>query len=134
MKDKNLLRFLLPSFGGAGGGLFLLFLAFNAFAQTPQSFNYQAIIRDAQGTVLSNKPVQLRLSILKATATGAVEYSETQDKTTDQYGLVTLAVGTGSVVSGVFNQINWGANGSKFLKTELATNGNFGSVTILAVK
>lgn len=100
--------------------LFVLFLGLtlSAGAQTPQAFNYQGIARDNKGNAITNKNISLRLSILSGSATGTAEYVETHAVTTDAFGLFTLPVGGGSVVSGSFSNISWGAN-TKFLKVEM---------------
>jgi hypothetical protein len=93
-------------------------------AQTPQSFSYQAVARDASGNPLSTKPVGLQLSILDGSATGTLVYAETFIILTNNQGLFTVSVGAGTVVTGSFAGINW-ATGSKYLKTELdPTGGN----------
>ena len=89
-------------------------------AQVPKSFNYQAVARDASGNVLANKTVALRLSILDVSATGTALYIETQNPTTNQFGLFSIQIG-GVVQSGVFANVNWAAN-SKFLKVEMDGN------------
>ncbi len=99
-----------------------LLMAAGVFAQTPQSFNYQAIARDGSGNLLANKPIGLQLSILDGSATGAVVYAETFSLTTNDLGLFTLGVGTGTVVSGSFSVISW-STGSKYLRTELDPTG-----------
>jgi hypothetical protein len=95
-----------------------LLAAVAVFGQIPQSFNYQAIARDGSGNVLANKPVGLQLTILDGSATGAVLYAETFSLTTNEFGLFTLGVGTGTVANGSFSGISWPI-GSKYLKTEL---------------
>lgn len=101
----------------------LLTLLFSAsFSQAPQKFNYQAVARSAAGTVLANQNINIRLSILEGSASGTASYVETQQATTNQFGLFSLQVGTGTVTSGTFSNINWG-NGSKFLKTEFDPTG-----------
>lgn len=87
-------------------------------AQTPQSFNYQAVARDGAGNALANKTVGLALSILDGSPSGTVVYSETFSPVTNAQGLFTVAVGAGTPVTGTFAAINW-ATGSKYLKTEL---------------
>ncbi len=91
-------------------------------AQAPQKFNYQAIARNAQGNDLQNQPVGIRISILDGGPNGTLVYQETQAKTTNQFGLFTLEIGGGTVVSGDFSTINWG-NGSKYIKTEIDPTG-----------
>jgi hypothetical protein len=99
-----------------------LTLALALKAQTPQSFSYQAVARDASGNALASKTVGLQLSILDGSATGTVVYTETFGPVTNSQGLLTVAVGTGTPVTGSFAAINW-ATGSKYLKTEVDPGG-----------
>jgi uncharacterized coiled-coil protein SlyX len=87
-------------------------------AQTPQSFSYQAVARDASGNALATKTVGLQLSVLDGSATGTVVYVEKFSPVTNNQGLFTVAVGTGTPVIGSFATINW-STGNKYLKTEL---------------
>ena len=78
-----------------------------ANAQTaPQAFNYQAIARDISGNVLADQPVGLLISIPKTSPLGTVEYSEMHTVTTNQFGLFTLKIGNGTMVSGNFTTID----------------------------
>ncbi|MEY4875331.1 MAG: hypothetical protein RL708_480 [Bacteroidota bacterium] len=89
-----------------------------AKAQLPKSFNYQAVVRDASGNVAQNQNVSFRFSILDASSNGTPQYVETANTTTNQFGLATLNIGSGTIVSGTMNGVSWG-NGIKFLKVEL---------------
>jgi uncharacterized protein (TIGR02145 family) len=93
-----------------------------ADAQSPQLFNYQAIARDNQGDPITNQDVSFQISILQGNASGIVVYAETHTTTTNEFGLVNLEVGNGTVVSGDFTTINWG-DGSYFLETEMDETG-----------
>jgi hypothetical protein len=97
-----------------------------AKAQAPQSFNYQAVARDASGAVLSNQAVSFRISLLQGSATGTSVYTETHAVTTNLLGLVNFAIGGGTVVNGNFATINW-AQGPYFAQVELdvANNGTY---------
>jgi len=86
--------------------------------QSPQLFNYQGVARSTAGVALASQPIGLRFSIHDGTATGAVVYEETQTATTNSFGLYVVSIGSGTVVSGTFNTINWGS-GSKFLQVEI---------------
>lgn len=92
------------------------------FAQVPQKMSYQAVIRDASNALLITQSVGMQISILQSTPTGTLVYSETQTPTTNTNGLVSLEIGTGTVVSGNFTAINW-ANGPYFIKTETDPSG-----------
>ena len=96
--------------------------AFAAQAQTPQKFNYQAVARNNVGVELANTTIGIKLSILDGSPTGAVVYSESQTVVTNQFGLFTLQVGNGTVLSGNFANIAWG-NGAKYIKTEIDPTG-----------
>jgi len=87
------------------------------FAQAPQKMSYQAVIRNTSGALVTSTSVGMKISILQGTATGNVAYSETQIASTNANGLVSLEIGSGTVVSGTFAGINW-ATGPYFIKTE----------------
>lgn len=98
-------------------------LSFAAFSQSPNKINYQAVARDASGNILANQSVSFRLSILQGNAaTGNILYVESHALTTNQYGLVNLAIGGGSVLAGSMSTINWG-QGPFFVKVELDATG-----------
>jgi len=99
-----------------------LLLATTLSAQAPQRLSYQAVVRNAADALVTNAPVGMRVSILQGSASGPAVYVETHTGTTNANGLLTLAVGGGTVVSGNFGTINWGANGY-WLRTETDPNG-----------
>lgn len=96
----------------------------NVFAQSPQAFNYQAIVRNASGTVIQDQNVSLRISLLQDSVTGTPVFVETHTAVTNTFGLVNLKIGKGTVVSGNFATIDWSA-GLYFIKIEMdVTGGN----------
>ena len=98
--------------------LLLLLAAFTAaWAQVPQQISYQSVIRDGNNKVLVASTVGIKISLLQGSATGSAVYVETHRKTTNANGLVSLEIGTGTVLSGSFAGINW-ANGPYLIKTE----------------
>ena len=78
-------------------------LTIGIFAQTPQSFKYQAVVRDLSGNIITNQLVAVKISLLIGTETGPVVYSEVHSSTTNQFGTITLDIGKGTVVTGVFS-------------------------------
>ncbi|MCF8223147.1 MAG: hypothetical protein K9J25_08350 [Bacteroidales bacterium] len=100
----------------------LLLFSVLAIAQSPQSFNYQAIVRDVSGNALVDQAVGVQISILQGSAGGTAVYVERFTPTTNDYGLINIQVGAGAVQSGTFNTIDW-ANGPYFLKTEIDDTG-----------
>lgn len=91
------------------------------WAQSPQGFSYQAVARDGQGALMTNKNINVRISILSGGASGTVQYAEVHAVQTNDYGLFNLEVGAGTIDQGDFTTINWGSN-SHFLKVELDVN------------
>lgn len=124
----------------------LLFICLSGFlvgqtqfsvAQVPQKFSYQAVARDGSGNVLPSKSISIRISILDGSPTGVANYSEVHSVTTNQFGLFTLQIGGGTIVSGSMNNVPW-SNGNQWLKVEMdATGGinylNMGATQLLSV-
>lgn len=102
---------------------FLFIVPFLAFSQVPESFKYQAVVRNVSGTLIANQNVTIKSSILSSDVNGTVVYAETQNVTTTEFGLIHLNIGQGTVVQGSFSAIPWGDT-SYFLKTEFDLNGN----------
>ncbi len=100
----------------------MLTMAIFVIAQSPQAFKYQTVIRDNGGEVLSNQNVSFQISILEGSITGTAAYIETHDTITNEVGLVSLEIGNGDIVSGMFTDIDWGVD-SYFLKVDLDETG-----------
>ena len=75
---------------------FLSFVVFSAgiFAQAPQEFNYQAVLRDDAGQPKASENVTVELTILQEDADGTVVFSETHETQTNEFGLINLKVGS----------------------------------------
>ena len=96
--------------------LFLVIFA-NGFAQSPQAFQYQAILRSDDGNPIINTGVSLKISILSDTVLNIVLYAESQNIVTDNFGEISLQVGKGTVLAGEFSGILW-ESGQTFIKVE----------------
>jgi hypothetical protein len=108
-----------------------LLIVANLLAQAPQSFKYQAVLRDGSGNIKVNTSASIGISILQTSASGTVVYSETQSATTNAYGIVNLNLGSGTVVTGTFAGIDWSA-GPYFVK--ISVDGNeMGTTQLLSV-
>jgi|GEM_PF-4448990 len=114
MYQRIILLILLPLFG---------------FSQAPQKINFQSVIRNNLGEVQSNKSVSLKISILSGSISGSSVYSETHTKTTDISGLISLQIGNGTVLSGVFASISWG-NLAHYIKLEADFSGSSNFVVL----
>lgn len=99
----------------------ILLLAY-VFAQSPEKMSYQSVIRDASNNLLTSQNVGMQISILQGSTSGTAVYVETQTPTSNANGLVSIEIGTGTIVSGNFNTIIW-ANGPYFIKTETDPTG-----------
>ncbi len=86
----------------------------NVFSQAPQSIPYQAVVRNTDGTVMSNTALTMTFKIHDVSATGTVVYEESHTTSSNAQGLVAVNVGGGTPITGTFSNINWG-NGAKFL-------------------
>ncbi|MFA6923905.1 MAG: hypothetical protein WC223_06590 [Bacteroidales bacterium] len=81
-----------------------------SFAQAPQAFKYQTVVRDASGNPLTNQKVNFRISILQNSTVGISVYTERQIDTTNNFGLANIEIGKGTLVSGNFSNISWGTD------------------------
>lgn len=89
--------------------VFTFFALFLTWAQSPEQFNYQAVIRNSGGNILANQGVGIKFNIRQATAAGNIVFSETFATTTNEYGMVNLQIGSGTAVTGTIAGINWGS-------------------------
>ena len=86
----------------------ILFFCAAVMAQVPQKIKYQGIARNLTGAPIINQNISLRVSILQDTTNGPSVYVETFALTTNGFGLFSVSIGTGTVVSGSFAAIAWG--------------------------
>ena len=100
----------------------MLLLSITTWAQAPQKISYQSVIRNNSNALIINSTVGMKVSLLQGGSNGLSVYSETHRPTTNANGLVSLAIGTGTVVQGVFANIDW-STGSYFVKTEIDPTG-----------
>jgi len=99
-----------------------LFMTASVWAQSPEKMSYQAVVRNTNNTLVATQAVGMQISILQGGATGTPIYVETQTPSTNANGLVSLEIGTGTIVSGDFTTIDW-ANDTYFIKTETDPTG-----------
>lgn len=99
-----------------------VFLPQQVGAQSPEKMSYQAVIRNSSNNLITSTAVGMKISILQGSITGTVEYAETQTPTTNANGLVSIEIGDGTVITGMFSAIDW-TNGPYFIKTETDPTG-----------
>ncbi|WP_375578324.1 hypothetical protein ABWH96_14960 [Marivirga tractuosa] len=68
----------------------LIFTLFTSilFAQAPEGFNYQALIRNSDGEILTSSEVNILIEIISDSETGPIIYSENHLIETDGNGMV----------------------------------------------
>ncbi len=93
------------------------------FAQ-PDAINYQTLVRDDNGDLLTNENIDFRFSIRSVSTDGNIVYQETHAVTTNDQGLVNLKIGTGTMVTGSFSSIQWGEY-DHFLEVEIDLGDGF---------
>jgi uncharacterized protein (TIGR02145 family) len=106
-------------------------------SQVPEFFNYQAIVRDGAGEPVVSQTVSIWLTIYKTAPAGTNVYSEKHSPTTNEFGLVTLALGNGTGKTGDFTAIDWGAD-MYFLNVKIDPEGgsaytDMGTTQLLSV-
>ena len=92
-------------------------------AQLPQSFRYQAVVRDAAGIPIEEEFVKLRFTIIEGSLPGVEVYSEEHPTSTNEFGLVSMNIGQGIALSGAFSDINW-STGNFSMRIELSADGS----------
>lgn len=90
----------------------VLFMATGLLAKIPQNFNYQAVVRNNAGELVKNQQVGVKVTIIKTIRQQQIVnktdlYVETFTKLTNANGLLSLKIGTGTPVTGQFNDIDF---------------------------
>nr|MBM3931997.1 Vir protein [Sphingomonadales bacterium] len=80
--------------------LMMLMVASQVFAQVPERFTHQAVMRGASGQLLSNQSIGVQVSVLSGSASGSVVYMERHTATTNANGLMSIEIGGGVAQSG----------------------------------
>jgi hypothetical protein len=117
--------------------IILLFTSLSYFSQAPQGINYQAVLRNANGSLVTNLTVGYKLEIRKTSTTGQVIYAERHTPLSNAQGLINVIIGGGTVIQGSFSSVNWGS-GPYFIVTYVDFTGGtnyqlFGSQQLMSV-
>jgi hypothetical protein len=86
----------------------------SVFAQAPKKMSYQAVIRSNNKVLITNKKVSMIITILQDKTP---VYVEMHDAITNDNGLVSVAIGNGTALTGTFAAIDWSI-GTHYIKTE----------------
>ena len=90
-----------------------------ALCSAQDSIQYQLVIRDAAGQLVTGKQVNMKFSLISG---GQSFYEETQKTTTDKYGNISVFVGTGTAVKGAMKDVPWSTMDIS-MKVEADTDG-----------
>jgi len=116
--------------------LILLIILFGTitFAQVPYIMNYQAVIRDIDGSLVINKEIKVIATIVEDKKYGTEVYKEGWEMNTNRNGLITMKVGLGKPMFGKLIDLDWGKH-QYFFKTEITVGENTlsGTSQMLAV-
>jgi hypothetical protein len=85
---------------------------------SPPGIPYQAVMRNADGTVAANSAVSVRFTLHQNTTDGNIEYQEVHTVTTNAQGLIALVIGQGVSQQNSFSTIDWSST-IKFLQVEV---------------
>ncbi len=112
------------------GGLTIL-------AQSPGLFNYQAVVRNSSGDLITNSDINFRISIREGSSQGTTVFSETQLVQSNSNGVCNLKIGDGNNITGSLSAIDW-SSGTYFLQIETDASGGesfteTGTVQLLSV-
>ena len=88
----------------------------------PLLLNYQGVARSTTGAPLADQNISLQLSIIDGSPGGTTQYKETQNTTTNAYGLFVVKIGAGTVVSGTMSAVTWSA-ANKYLDVQMDPTG-----------
>lgn len=100
------------------------------YAQSPQSFNYQAVAWDNAGDLMKSTSLTVRISIFSESETGTLQWEETHNTATNEFGVFTLKIDAGTKTAGSateFSEINWGSF-SHFLKVEVDAGSGYNNM------
>ncbi len=86
--------------------LAILLAVTGVLAQTPNEFKYQAVLRNADGTIMAEESVAVDISILEGSASGTSVFDESHSVTTTAQGLINLNIGSVENMSSV----DWSAD------------------------
>lgn len=102
--------------------LLSLLLSNQVIAQNQSSIAFQAVARNSQGIVISNKQLQVRISLLTDTIKNNIVYQEIKSITTNPLGMFTILIGANEFAKikteGDFTKIKWSEK-EHFIRVEI---------------
>ncbi len=87
--------------------LVVLAIVLQVMGQSPRKFSYQAVVRNADGTIIANQEVDIKVSLLVSGSDESALYTEVHTLTTTPQGVVNMVVGNGTEPTGSLDDIPW---------------------------
>ena len=100
----------------------LSIVAYKGYGQSNGRMNYQAVLRDASQSIISDRTIEMKVQFLKGGPDGEIVYEEVHTLKTNANGLVTTVLGDGTPLFGDIIGINWG-DASYYIKTLVDPDG-----------
>ncbi|MEE4115884.1 MAG: tail fiber domain-containing protein [Marinilabiliaceae bacterium] len=94
-----------------------LFLSVTVKGQSPQQLNYQAVVRDISGNPISGSDITVTITLRQYAPDGVGVFQEIHNAHTNEYGLISLAIGSIEDLS----VVQWN-DGPFFLKVDVDGN------------
>lgn len=91
------------------------------FAQTPQGFSFQAVIRNSSGLPIASQSVKVHILLTDQLGT-ITHYGEVHSLTTNPYGVANLTIGEGDQKVGTLAAVPW-QSGNVYIKVEVDPTG-----------
>ncbi len=111
----------------------LVYMASTGMAQPPGAFKYQAVARDAQGDIIRNTDLPVRISLRYDNPQGEIVWQETHNVKTNDFGLINLEIGRGTSTgvgsAASFDEIDW-SKGAYFISVDLDFGSGFTNMGI----
>lgn len=86
--------------------LVALLFSIDMLAQVPQGINYQSVVRGSNGNPLANQPATFNFNYIDK-SDNSIDYIETFQTVTDEFGVVNFVLGTGTIQTGSFSGLDW---------------------------
>jgi hypothetical protein len=108
----------------------LVIISAMAQSYVPQKFNYQGIARLPNGNPITNTQILVKFSLIADDPQGSADYVEWHETTTNAFGLFTVQIGGGTVITGTtIGALSWG--NTRYVKIDLDADGNANGVNYM---
>jgi hypothetical protein len=116
----------------------LILCSVESNAQVPQGYNYQAVLRDISGNLITDESITAKFMIMAGNPSGDLVWEEDHTTATNGFGMFNVILGRGTRIDGsalVFSEIDWTVS-NYYLKVNIFYSGawhNFESNELVSV-